>query len=66
MNIALIVIGILAAIIVAIVVVHEIIGRILLKREEARWKRMSPEEKRKYQERMYKAHHFLDGTPTPT
>ena len=57
MKIALIVIGIIVIIAVAI----ELIGRIVAKKEDARFKAMSPEEQRKYQEQMYKAKHFSDA-----
>ena len=50
MKIALIVIGIIAIIAIAI----ELIGRIIAKREDAKFKAMSPEEQRRHQEQMYK------------
>ena len=58
MIIALIVIGIMVAVAVTI----EIVGRIVSKKEDSRFENMSPEERRKYQERMYRAHHFSDST----
>ena len=50
MKIALIVIGIIAIVAVAI----ELIGRIVAKKADTRFKAMSPEEQRKHQEQMYK------------
>lgn len=57
MKIALIVIGIIAIVAVAI----ELIGRIVAKKADTRFKAMSPEEQRKHQEKMYKAKHFSDA-----
>ena len=57
MKIALIVIGIIVIVAVAI----ELIGRIVAKKADARFKAMSPEEQRKHQEQMYKAKHFSDA-----
>ena len=52
MKIALIIIGVIAIVCIAI----EIASKISAKREKARWDRLTPEEQRKEQERMYKAH----------
>ena len=57
MKIALIVIGIIAIVAVAI----ELIGRIVAKKADTRFKAMSPKEQRKHQEQMYKAKHFSDA-----
>ena len=57
MKIALIVIGIIVIVAVAI----ELVGRIVAKNADARFKAMSPEEQRKHQEQMYKAKHFSDA-----
>lgn len=51
MKIALIVIGIIVIVAVAI----ELVGRIVAKKADARFKAMSPDEQRKEQERLYKA-----------
>lgn len=50
MKIALIVVGVIFIVAVAI----EFIGRAVAKKEDARFKAMSLEEQRKHQERMYK------------
>jgi len=52
MKIVLIVIGIIVIVAVAI----ELIGRIVSKNADARFKAMPPDEQRKEQERLYKAH----------
>lgn len=57
MKIALIVIGVIVIVAIAI----ELIGRIVAKKEDARFKSMSLEEQRKHQEHMYKAKHFSDA-----
>lgn len=59
MKIALIVIGVIVIVAIAI----ELIGGIVAKKEYVRFKAMSPEEQRKHQERLYKAKHFSDATP---
>ena len=59
MKIALIVIGVIVIVAIAI----ELIGGIVAKKEYVRFKAMSPEEQRKHQERLYKAKHFSDETP---
>ena len=50
----------LALIIIAVLVVAgitlKIYSRISAKKEQARWDKLTPEEQRKEQERMYKAH----------
>ena len=58
MKIALIVIGIIVIIAIAV----EIVGRIVAKRSKERFDKMSPAEQRKYQEAMYKAKHFSAAT----
>ena len=58
MKIALIVIGVIVAIALAV----EIVGWIVAKRGESRWKRMSSEERRKYQQDMYKASHWANSS----
>ena len=50
MKIALIVIGIIVIVAGAI----ELIGRIVAKKADTRFKAMSPEEQRRHQEQMYK------------
>lgn len=50
MKIVLIGIGIIVIVAVAIA----LIGRMVAKKEDARFKAMSPEEQRKYQERLYR------------
>jgi hypothetical protein len=57
MKIALIVVGVIVIVAVAI----EFIGRAVAKKEDARFKAMSPEEQRKHQEQMYKAKYFSDA-----
>ena len=52
MKIALIVIAVL----VVAGVTFEIYSRIAAKKEDERWNKMSPGERRKYQEEMYKRH----------
>ena len=52
MKIALIVIAVLAV----VGVVFEIYSRIAAKKEDERWNKMPPDERRKYQEEMYKRH----------
>ena len=52
MKIAVIIIGAIALVFVAI----EVIGKITTRRAKARFDAMSPDEQRKAQERMYKAH----------
>lgn len=52
MKIMLIVIGIIVIVAVAI----ELIGRIVSKNADARFDALSPDEQRKEQERMYRAH----------
>ena len=54
MKIALIGIGIIVIVAAAI----ELIGRIVAKKAEDRFKAMSPDEQRKEQERLYKAHQW--------
>lgn len=54
MKIALIVIGIIVIVAVAI----ELVGRIVAKNADARFKAMSPEEQHKHEEQMYKNHQF--------
>lgn len=49
------VLGIVVGGIVGLVLLIELIGWIVSKRAERRWKRMSPEERRRYQEKMYKS-----------
>ena len=52
MKIALIIIGAIAVVGVAI----EVVGRIVARRAKARFDAMSPDGQRKEQERLYKAH----------
>ena len=52
MKIALVVIGAIAVVFVAI----EVIGKITTRRAKARFNAMSPDEQRKEQESLYKAH----------
>ena len=59
MKAALIVLAVIA--IAAIVL--EVAGNIVAKKEESRFKAMSPEERRKHQERMYRARHFSAAAP---
>ena len=55
MKIVLIVIGIIVIVAVAI----ELIGRIVSKNADARFKAMPPDEQRKEQERMYKVNEWM-------
>ena len=52
MKLALIIIGIIAIVCIAL----EIASKISAKREKAHWDKLSPDEQRKEQERMYKEH----------
>lgn len=49
------VLGIVVGGIVVLALLIELIGWIVSKRVERRWKRMSSEERRRYQEKMYKS-----------
>lgn len=49
------ILGIVIGGIVGLVLLIELIGWIVSKRAARRWKRMSPEERRRYQEKMYKS-----------
>lgn len=49
------VLGIVVGGIIGLVLLIELIGWIVSKRAERCWKRMSPEERRRYQEKMYKS-----------
>ena len=50
MKLALIIIGVIAIVCIAI----EIASKISAKREKTRWDKLSPDEQRKQQEQMYK------------
>lgn len=58
MKIALIIIGAIAVVGVAI----EVVGRIVARLAKARFDAMSPDGQRKEQERLYRAQHFSDAT----
>ena len=59
MKITLIILGVIAI----VCIVLELIIHFVSRRERRRIDAMSPEERRKYQEQMYRAHHFSDSTP---
>ena len=52
MKLALIIIGIIAIVCIAL----EVASKISAKKEKARWDKLSPDEQRKEQEEMYKRH----------
>ena len=63
MNIALIVVGCIVALIVVGAVVFEIVGLMAERKARERFEKMTPDERRKEQERLYRARHFSDAKP---
>ncbi len=63
MNIALIVVVCIVALIVVAVAVFEIVGWLVERKARERFEKMTPDERRKEQERLYRARHFSDAKP---